>query len=135
MVQKEVRTSLERHLLQLPFSYFDEKGTGSIITRLISDIEEMGRFFSEILPSFLINMITVITATVYLIEMDTMLIVVLFASYPIMLIVADRLSKKLAELTKNCVRIWMNVQRKLMMLFKALLLAEAITSMNCKSKN
>lgn len=101
MVQKEVRTSLERHLLQLPFSYFDEKGTGSIITRLISDIEEMGRFFSEILPSFLINIITVMTATVYLIEMDAMLIVVLFASYPIMLIVADRLSKKLAELTKK----------------------------------
>lgn len=101
MVQKEVRTSLERHLLQLPFSYFDEKGTGSIITRLISDIEEMGRFFSEILPSLLINIITVMTATVYLIEMDAMLIIVLFASYPIMLIVADRLSKKLAELTKK----------------------------------
>ena len=101
MVQKEVRTSLERHLLQLPFSYFDEKGTGSIITRLISDIEEMGRFFSEILPNFLINIIIVMTATVYLIRMDAMLIVVLFASYPIMLVVADRLSKKLAELTKK----------------------------------
>lgn len=101
MVQKEVRISLGRHLMKLPFSYFDEKGTGSIITRLISDMEEMGRFFSEILPTLLINIITVMTATVYLIRMDVMLIVVLFASYPIMLIVADRLSKKLAELTKK----------------------------------
>lgn len=100
-VQRDVRISLGKHLLKLPFSYFDEKGTGSIITRLISDIEEMGRFLSEILPGFLINIITVITATVYLIQMDVMLIVVLFASYPIMLIVADKLSKKLAELTKK----------------------------------
>ncbi len=101
MVQRDVRISLGKHLLKLPFSYFDEKGTGSIITRLISDIEEMGRFFSEILPNFLINIITVMTATVYLIQMDTMLIVILFASYPIMLVVADKLSKKLAELTKK----------------------------------
>lgn len=101
MVQREVRTSLVRHLIRLPFSYFDEKGSGSIITRLISDMEELRRFFSEILPNLLVNIITVITATVYLVQMDAMLIVVLFASYPVMLIVADRLSKKLAELARK----------------------------------
>lgn len=100
-VQKEVRTYLGAHLMKLPFPYFDEKGTGSILTRLISDIEEMGRFFSEILPGLLMNLITVLTATVYLVEMDAILIIVLFASYPVMLVVADRLSKKLAELTKK----------------------------------
>lgn len=100
-VQKEVRISLEAHLMKLPFPYFDEKGTGSILTKLISDIEEMGRFFSEIFPGLLMNLITVLTATVYLVEMDAMLIAVLFASYPVMLVVADRLSKKLAELTKK----------------------------------
>lgn len=100
-VQRDVRISLGRHLLKLPFSYFDEKGTGSIITRLISDLAEMGRFFSEILPGLLVNIITVLTATVYLVRMDAMLIVVLFASYPIMLMVADRLSKKLAEIAKK----------------------------------
>lgn len=100
-VQRDVRISLGKHLLKLPFSYFDEKGTGSIITRLISDIQEMGRFFSEILPNLFINMITVMTATVYLIQIDPMLIVILFASYPVMLIAADKLSKKLAEITKK----------------------------------
>ena len=100
-VQRDVRISLGRHLLKLPFSYFDEKGTGSIITRLISDLGEMGRFFSEILPGLLVNIITVLTATVYLVRMDAMLIVVLFASYPIMLVVADKLSKKLAEIAKK----------------------------------
>lgn len=101
MVQKDVRISLGRHLMKLPFSYFDEKGTGSIITRLISDMEELGRFFSEILPNLLVNIITVVIVTIYLIQMDVMLIVVLFISYPVMLVVADRLSKKLAELSKK----------------------------------
>ncbi|MDE7045725.1 MAG: ABC transporter ATP-binding protein/permease [Acetatifactor sp.] len=100
-VQKEVRISLGRHLMKLPFSYFDEKGTGSLLTRLISDLDEMGRFFSEILPELLMNLIIVLTSTVYLVRMDAMLIVVLFASYPVMLVVSDRLSKKLAEITKK----------------------------------
>ncbi len=48
MVQRDVRLSLEKHLIRLPFSYFDEKGTGTIVTRLISDMEEMGRFFRRL---------------------------------------------------------------------------------------
>ena len=100
-VQKEVRTFLGNHLVRLPFSYFDEKGTGNIMTRLISDMEELGRFFSEILPELLVNIITVLTATVYFVKMDPRLIIVLFASYPVMLLVTDFLSKKLAMLAQK----------------------------------
>lgn len=45
-VQREVREKLGSHLLKLPYCYFDEKGTGSIMTKLISDVSEAGRFFS-----------------------------------------------------------------------------------------
>ena len=101
MVQRDVRASLAKHLVRLPFPYFDEKGSGSIITRLISDMDELGRFFSEILPNLLVNAIIVVTATIYLVRMDVRLIAVLFASYPVMLVVADRLSKKLAQLAQK----------------------------------
>ncbi|MDE7273267.1 MAG: ABC transporter ATP-binding protein/permease [Lachnospiraceae bacterium] len=101
VVQRDVRASLGRHLMKLPFSYFDEKSSGSVITRLISDMDELGRFFSEILPNLLANIIVVVISTIYLVQLDALLIVVLFASYPIMLVVADRLSKKLAEITKR----------------------------------
>lgn len=101
IVQRDVRASLGKHLIKLPFSCFDERGSGSIITRLISDIDEMGRFFSEILPNLLVNIVTVVTATIYLVKMDAVLILVLFASYPVMLVVADRLSKKLAKIAQK----------------------------------
>ncbi len=101
MVQRDVRASLGEHIMKLPFSYFDEKGTGSIITRLISDISEMGRFFSEILPELLVNIVIVATATSYVVEMDAALMIVLFASYPVMLVTADKLSKQLARLMKK----------------------------------
>lgn len=100
-VQRDIRGLAAKQLIKLPYSYFDDKGTGSIMTRLISDVGEAARFFSEILPELIINLITVATVTVYLIQMDVFLIIVLFGSYPIMLFIADRLSKRLTALVKK----------------------------------
>lgn len=101
VVQRDMKNAISRHILELPLSYFDEKGTGNVMTRVSSDMNEAGRFFSEILPELLVNLITVITVTWYLVKMDAMLIVILFASYPFMLLVADWLSKRLAKIVKG----------------------------------
>lgn len=100
-VQREVRGKLAEHLMEMPFSYFDEKGSGSVMTKLSSDIGEVGRFFSEILPVFLEDLITVIIVTVYLVQMDAKLMVVLFFTYPFMLFVANWLSKRLEAIVKR----------------------------------
>ncbi len=100
-VQKDIRDFAGKQLIELPYSYFDDKGTGGIMTRLISDVGEAARFFSEILPELIINVIIVVTITVYLIRMDVFLIIVLFGSYPIMLLIADRLSRRLTALVKK----------------------------------
>ena len=70
LVQREVRGRLAEHLLHLPYSYFDEKGSGSILTRFSSDIGEAGNFFSDILPDLLVDIVTVGTITAYFIQMD-----------------------------------------------------------------
>lgn len=100
-VQQSVRNNLQRHIVKLPFSYFDEKGTGSIMNKLVSDIAEVGRFYSEILPQLIVNVITVATISVYLIQMDVWLILILFASYPVMIIAARHLSGKLRAVAKK----------------------------------
>lgn len=100
-VQKDIRDFAGKQLVELPYSYFDDKGTGSIMTRLISDVGEASSFFSEILPELIINVIIVVTITVYLIRMDVFLIIVLFGSYPVMLLIADRLSRRLTALVKK----------------------------------
>lgn len=101
VVQRDVRDILSRHLLRLPLHCFEKNGSGGIMTKLSSDMNEVGRFFSEILPQFLINLITVITVTIYIAQMDVMLVVILFAGYPVMLLVADWLSKRLAKITRG----------------------------------
>lgn len=100
-IQQTIRNNLQHHLMELPYSYFDEKGTGSIMNKLVSDIAEVGRFYSEILPELIVNVITVITISIYLIQMDVWLILILFASYPIMIISAKHLSGKLKAVAKK----------------------------------
>lgn len=100
-VQRDIRNTVGNHILQLPYHYFDEKGTGSIITKLISDVEQSGFFFSEVLPELLTNIIIVLTISVYFVQLDVMLIFVLFLSYPVMLVVANNLSKRIMSVTKK----------------------------------
>ena len=101
LVQRDARKKLGEHLTKLPLSYFDDKGSGNIMTRFSSDIGEAGKFYSEILPELLINIATVTTITIYFIQMDIRLILILFASFPAMLFAADKLSKKLAKILKK----------------------------------
>lgn len=101
VVQRDVKGRIGGHLLKLPYAYYDEKGTGSIMTKLVSDISEVGRFFSEIMPDLIVDFVTVGTVTVYLLQMDIMLIVVLFVTYPVLLVVADKLSRHLTAVVKK----------------------------------
>lgn len=101
LVQRDVREKLGEHLIKLPFSYFDENGSGSIMARFSSDIGEAGKFYSEILPELLVNIAVVTTITIYFIRLDIRLILILFASYPVMLFTADKLSKRLAKILEK----------------------------------
>lgn len=101
LVQRDIKGRIGEHLLKLPYAYYDEKGTGSIMTKLVSDISEVGRFFSEIMPSLIVDFVIVGTVTVYLLQMDIMLIVVLFITYPVLLVVADKLSRSLTSVVKK----------------------------------
>lgn len=100
-VQRDIRNTVGTHILKLPYHYFDEKGTGSIITKLISDVEQSGYFFSEVLPELVINVIIVLSISAYFIQMDVMLLFVLFLSYPVMLVVANNLSKRIMSVTQK----------------------------------
>lgn len=100
-VQRALRDRMGEKLLRLPYTWFDEKGTGSIVTRLLSDMGAAGRFYAEILPDFLMDLATVLMVTLYFIRMDVRLLAVLFVGYPPMLLISDRLSKKLMAIARS----------------------------------
>lgn len=100
-VQRDVRSRIGEHLLKLPYSYYNDKGTGSIMTKLVSDVSEVGRFFSEVMPYLIIDIITVASIAIYIGMMNLQLVCVLFLSYPMLLIAAERLSRWLTSFAKK----------------------------------
>ncbi len=43
-MEKDMRTDLFKHIQTLPFQYYDENRTGQIMSRLMGDLREVGKW-------------------------------------------------------------------------------------------
>lgn len=100
-LQNDFKNVAAAKVIKLEYRYFDKEGSGSVLNKFVSDINEVGRLLSETLPECLINMITFITITLYMFSMDVKLTLVVLFTYPIMLTVSNYVSKKLMALAKT----------------------------------
>jgi ATP-binding cassette subfamily B multidrug efflux pump len=66
----DVRTSLYRKLLVLPYSFYDREQTGRLISRLSSDVESTRLFLSQILIESFSHATTIVLATAAMFAQD-----------------------------------------------------------------
>lgn len=97
-VQTELRGQTVEKLVHLKAEYLDMVQSGSILNRLISDMNELDELFSRVLPETFMSIITVITVSIYIIKMDYKLFFVTIVSYPILLYISNKLSKRLGKI-------------------------------------
>lgn len=73
----KTRKKLFEHILQLPISYFDKTPVGTIVTRVVSDMEAMNEIFAEGFTTILGSSITIIVfiATMFYINIHLTLAV------------------------------------------------------------
>jgi ABC-type multidrug transport system fused ATPase/permease subunit len=100
-IQKELRKQTTRKLVRLEYKYFDKNATGSILNKFISDIGAAGNFFSGTLPDICRTLIETITIIISIGQMDGMLVLFLAAGYPIIMLMSNFASKRIASLAKN----------------------------------
>jgi len=100
-IKTQFRKEAGRKLVQLEFKYYDQNSTGSILNKLISDIGEAGRFFSETFPDICRILIEAITIIISIGQMDFMLVLFLAVGYPLVLVISNYSSKRMANLAKN----------------------------------
>lgn len=100
-VQNDFKNMAAAKVIKLEYKYFDDKGSGSVLNKLISDINEVGRLFSETLPECVVTIITTVTITVYMCTLNFFLTIGVLAAYPIMIAVADFVSQKLMAIAKQ----------------------------------
>lgn len=98
-VLNDIKNVAVKKLVKLQFRYFDEKGTGSIMNKLISDVFLMEQLFSNTIPQLVVGVITIITIGIYIFSLSIKLLFVTVICYPFLLWVANVVSIKVKNLT------------------------------------
>ena len=86
-MQSQMRIDLFEHLEKLPFSFYDNHETGRIMTRITSDLFEVCELAHHGPENLLISAVMIILSFIYLVTIDWILTLIIFACVPILIIV------------------------------------------------
>ena len=96
-MQQQMRTDLFSHLEKLPYSFFDNHETGSIMTRLTSDLFEISELAHHGPENIFICAVMIIGSFAYLCTIDIYLTLIIFACVPVLVLVSVMMRKKMRE--------------------------------------
>lgn len=88
-IQADMRKELFTHLQNLPFSYFDENKTGTIMSRLINDLMDISELAHHGPEDIFIATITLIGSCILMIiKVDPLLTAIIFSVVPVIILYA-----------------------------------------------
>ena len=86
-MQSQMRQDLFAHLQKLPYKFYDNNETGRIMTRITSDLFEVCELAHHGPENLLISSIMIILSFTYLMTINWILTLIVFACVPILIIV------------------------------------------------
>ena len=96
-MQAQMRRDLFSHLQKLPFRFFDNHETGRIMTRLTSDLFEVCELAHHGPENLLICSAMIILSFCYLLSINWMLTLIVFACVPILVVVTVHFRKPMMK--------------------------------------
>lgn len=94
-MQADMRRDMFTKLQKLPFSYYDEHETGKIMSRMTNDLMEVSELAHHGPENLFICGITVILSFVYLLSINWIFTLVIFACVPFLVIITLAMRKKM----------------------------------------
>ena len=93
-MQAEMRSDMFRHLQKLPYSFYDSRETGKLMSRMTSDLMEISELAHHGPENILISGISIIVSFIYLSTIDIYLTLIIFSCVPFLILIATLLRKK-----------------------------------------
>ena len=87
-MQSRMRQDLFAHLEKLPFRFYDDHETGKIMTRITSDLFEVCELAHHGPENLLISSVMIVLSFIYLMTIDPVLTLIIFACVPILIVVS-----------------------------------------------
>ncbi len=104
-IQGDMRRDLFRHIETLPFSFFDENKTGSVMSRILNDLFEVSELAHHAPEDVFNSLISIIGALVMLCLINPWLALIVFCYVPLMILFAakarNRMNKAFEESRKT----------------------------------
>ena len=100
-MQSDMRRDVFAHLQKLPLTYFDNNKTGTIMSRIVSDLMDISELAHHGPEDLFLSGIMLIGAFVVMGSIYMPLTLIVFASIPVMVIFAANKRKKMSEAFKE----------------------------------
>ena len=100
-IQGDMRRDLFQHIETLPFSYFDENKTGSVMSRIVNDLFEVSELAHHAPEDLFNSFISIIGALVMLALINPWLSVVVLCYVPFMMIFAAKARGRMSKAFDN----------------------------------
>ena len=100
-IEYDLRNRMWSHLLKQSFSYFDRWPTGQLMSRAMSDVQNVRMFLGYGLVFFATNIVMMVAISVILFFLDWKLALMSLAFMPFLLLVTIRFSRRLQPILKD----------------------------------
>ena len=97
----DIRNGLNRHLLSLSVSFFHRNPTGTLITRVHSDVSLMRYSITDALPSVMKDVTSLVVLIVVAFMKDWVLACIAFFVFPASVLPVMRLSRRIKKFTRR----------------------------------
>ncbi|MBR3840966.1 MAG: ABC transporter ATP-binding protein [Erysipelotrichales bacterium] len=94
-MQANMRKELFEHLQKMPFSYFDEHETGTIMSRMVNDLMNISELAHHGPEDLFISSVMIIGSFTYLCSINVTLTLIIFCFVPVLIIFSMKLRKEM----------------------------------------
>lgn len=92
---KDIRTKLFQHILSFRMKYFDHAPVGQLVTRSVSDIEQIARIFSQGLFMIISDMLKMLVVLIFMFYMNWRLTWIVILAMPVLVYITRIFQRKM----------------------------------------
>ena len=94
-MQADMRREVFNHLQKLPFTYYDEHETGTIMSRMVNDLMDISELAHHGPEDFFLSVIMMIGSFIFLCSINVGLTLIIFAFIPFLVLIAIKTRKNM----------------------------------------
>ncbi|PZX59874.1 ABC transporter fused permease/ATP-binding protein [Algoriphagus ratkowskyi] len=98
---RDIRLALYSRLVRLPMTFFDQRRTGELISRITSDVSMLQDTFSVTLAELFRQVVTLVAGVIFLMVMTPKLTLFMLTTFPVLVVIAMFFGKFIRKLSKS----------------------------------